>query len=127
MPAETIDGMERLDRSRGRGARRSSTRAPATGPYFVEAITYRFVGHSRSDPGKYRPEGELDRWRERDPLVVAAHAARERRSRRARDSTSSTREVAAELEQMEERGLAAPFPEPRPFRRVQRREAVDRC
>src|SRR5689334_12224890 len=37
------------------------------GPEFVEARTYRFVGHSRSDPGRYRPEGELDRWRERDP------------------------------------------------------------
>src|SRR5439155_1325499 len=41
------------------------------GPAFVEALTYRFVGHSRSDAGRYRPEGELDRWRERDPLVVA--------------------------------------------------------
>ena len=34
------------------------------------SLTYRFAGHSRSDPGAYRPEGELDRWRERDPIVV---------------------------------------------------------
>ena len=47
------------------------------GPEFVEAATYRFVGHSRSDPGKYRPEGELDRWRERDPLLVAAARLRD--------------------------------------------------
>jgi len=32
--------------------------------------TYRFRGHSRTDPGKYRPEGELDRWRERDPILL---------------------------------------------------------
>jgi TPP-dependent pyruvate/acetoin dehydrogenase alpha subunit len=44
------------------------------GPVFIEALTYRFVGHSRSDPGKYRPEGELDERRKRDPLVLARAA-----------------------------------------------------
>ena len=48
-----------------------------SGPQFVEAATYRFVGHSRSDPGKYRPEGELDRWKQRDPLAVAAERLRD--------------------------------------------------
>ena len=38
------------------------------GPALIEAMTYRHSGHSRADPGKYRPEGELDRWLERDPL-----------------------------------------------------------
>jgi TPP-dependent pyruvate/acetoin dehydrogenase alpha subunit len=32
--------------------------------------TYRFRGHSRTDPAKYRPEGELDRWKQRDPLTL---------------------------------------------------------
>jgi len=40
------------------------------GPALIEAMTYRHSGHSRADPGKYRPEGELDRWLERDPLKV---------------------------------------------------------
>lgn len=40
------------------------------GPTFVEALTYRHKGHSRSDPAAYRPEGELERWLERDPLLV---------------------------------------------------------
>ncbi len=40
------------------------------GPTFVEALTYRHKGHSRSDPAAYRPEGELERWLERDPLIV---------------------------------------------------------
>jgi pyruvate dehydrogenase E1 component alpha subunit len=38
------------------------------GPALVEALTYRHGGHSRADPGKYRPEGELERWLERDPI-----------------------------------------------------------
>ena len=32
--------------------------------------TYRYRGHSRSDPAKYRPDGELDAWKERDPILV---------------------------------------------------------
>jgi pyruvate dehydrogenase E1 component alpha subunit len=40
------------------------------GPTFLEALTYRHVGHSRADPGAYRPPGELDRWRERDPITL---------------------------------------------------------
>jgi TPP-dependent pyruvate/acetoin dehydrogenase alpha subunit len=40
------------------------------GPTFVEALTYRHKGHSRSDPATYRPAGELERWLERDPIVL---------------------------------------------------------
>ena len=42
------------------------------GPTLVEAKTYRFVGHSRTDPAKYRPPGELDTWRARDPVQLLA-------------------------------------------------------
>ena len=40
------------------------------GPTFLEALTYRHMGHSRADPGAYRPAGELERWRERDPITL---------------------------------------------------------
>jgi pyruvate dehydrogenase E1 component alpha subunit len=40
------------------------------GPTFIEALTYRQMGHSRTDPGAYRPPGELDRWKERDPITL---------------------------------------------------------
>src|ERR1700680_2753015 len=40
------------------------------GPSLIECMTYRHSGHSRADPAKYRPEGELDRWKERDPIKV---------------------------------------------------------
>lgn len=38
------------------------------GPTFVEGMTYRHRGHSRTDPARYRPEGELERWLELDPI-----------------------------------------------------------
>jgi TPP-dependent pyruvate/acetoin dehydrogenase alpha subunit len=82
------------------------------GPEFVEAATYRFVGHSRSDPGKYRPEGELDRWRERDPLTVAATRLREEYDRPADELEGIVRDVDAQLDAIQESALAAPWPEP---------------
>jgi pyruvate dehydrogenase E1 component alpha subunit len=38
------------------------------GPSLIEAKTYRHGGHSRADPGKYRPDAEVKAWLERDPL-----------------------------------------------------------
>jgi TPP-dependent pyruvate/acetoin dehydrogenase alpha subunit len=38
------------------------------GPSLIEAETYRHGGHSRADPGKYRPEAEVKEWLERDPV-----------------------------------------------------------
>ena len=54
-----------------RAARSAYEKARAGGgPSLIECITYRFSGHSRADPAKYRPEGELEKWKERDPLKI---------------------------------------------------------
>ena len=39
------------------------------GPSLVEGVTYRHGGHSRADPGKYRPDEEVADWLSRDPIV----------------------------------------------------------
>jgi TPP-dependent pyruvate/acetoin dehydrogenase alpha subunit len=40
------------------------------GPSLVEAVTYRHGGHSRADPGKYRPDDEVAAWKARDPITT---------------------------------------------------------
>jgi len=85
------------------------------GPAFVEARTYRFVGHSRSDPGKYRPEGELERWKERDPLVVAERRLADEFRVTAERLREVGEDVERELGDVERAALEAPFPEPRAF------------
>ena len=106
--AETIDGMSVWT------VREAATKAVAharagDGPVFVEALTYRFVGHSRSDPGAYRPEGELDRWRERDP-IVALRRQLEAEGVETAELDEIEQETSAQLERMRADGLAAPFP-----------------
>jgi acetoin:2,6-dichlorophenolindophenol oxidoreductase subunit alpha len=50
-------------------ASRAIARARAgDGPSLVEAVTYRHGGHSRADPGKYRPDDEVESWKARDPI-----------------------------------------------------------
>lgn len=40
------------------------------GPSLIEALTYRQTGHSRADPGKYRPDEEVAMWLEKDPITT---------------------------------------------------------
>jgi TPP-dependent pyruvate/acetoin dehydrogenase alpha subunit len=81
------------------------------GPVFLEALTYRFVGHSRSDPATYRKPGELDKWRERDPLKLAASSLAERFGVSEGEIAAVDEAVDADLERIAEESLAAPYPE----------------
>lgn len=75
MPGLRIDGNDVL------AVKAATTAAVARarrgeGPTVLEAMTYRHGGHSRSDPGRYRPPGELEHWLQRDPILVAESHAR---------------------------------------------------
>ena len=108
VPAETIDGMS-VWAVREAAARALGHVREGNGPAFVEALTYRFVGHSRSDPGAYRPEGELEDWMARDPIVVLRTQLQAEGVDAAR-LDDLEREQTEELDRMREQGLAAPFP-----------------
>ena len=110
VPAETVDGMS-VWTVREAAARLIAHTRAGNGPVFLEALTYRYVGHSRSDPGAYRPEGELDEWRARDPIVLL-RARLEAEGTEASALDRIEQGVRDELDAMRERGLAAPFPSP---------------
>jgi TPP-dependent pyruvate/acetoin dehydrogenase alpha subunit len=113
VPAETIDGMS-VWTVREAAARALAHAREGNGPAFIEALTYRFVGHSRSDPGKYRKPGELDAWKERDPLKLARATLVDRLGADGADVDAVDAQVEELIEQIVERGLAAPYPEPGP-------------
>jgi TPP-dependent pyruvate/acetoin dehydrogenase alpha subunit len=110
IPAKVVDGndlfavvdaaQEAIDRARAGG-----------GPTLLECQTYRHYGHSKSDPAKYRPPEEVERWMGRDPLPIA----RERLlGAGLADAAIKAVEEATrrELDEAVEAALAAPYPDP---------------
>jgi pyruvate dehydrogenase E1 component alpha subunit len=71
IPSEVVDGQS-LDAVVGALELAVDRARSGGGPTFLECKTYRYSGHSRADAATYRPEGELDRWLARDPLVLYA-------------------------------------------------------
>ena len=69
IPAAQIDGMDLM------AVREATSKALARirdtgGPVFLEAMTYRFRGHSLADPEEYRDHDEVTKWRSRDPIEL---------------------------------------------------------
>jgi pyruvate dehydrogenase E1 component alpha subunit len=69
MPSESVDGMspEAVHEAFLRAAEHIRS---GKGPYYLEIETYRYRGHSVSDPAKYRTKEELDDYKEKDPITV---------------------------------------------------------
>ncbi len=72
IPAERVDGMDVLAMRSVMEQTVKRVRA-GEGPVFIEALTYRFMGHSMADPshGHYRTKEEVEEHRTRDPLIAA--------------------------------------------------------
>jgi pyruvate dehydrogenase E1 component alpha subunit len=69
MPSEVVDGQDHDAVATAVSGALARARS-GEGPTLLEMKTYRYSGHSRSDPATYRPDGELDAWRRRDPIAI---------------------------------------------------------
>jgi TPP-dependent pyruvate/acetoin dehydrogenase alpha subunit len=98
--ADEVFGVASLSIERARAGR---------GPSLIEAKTYRKGGHSRADPGKYRPQSEVEAWLARDPVALYRKRLVDLGfDEAALDEIES--EVAALVEQATEEAKAAPAP-----------------
>ena len=68
IPSERIDGQDVLEVREAVKKALDHCRA-GNGPYFIEAMTYRFRGHSMADPEAYRTKEEVEKWRQEDPIL----------------------------------------------------------
>ena len=69
IPGEVVDGMDVLA-VRGAVVKAAERARRGEGPTLIEAKTYRWFGHSHSDPRAYRTRTEEAEWKERDPITV---------------------------------------------------------
>ena len=69
IPGKVVDGMDVLD-VRGVVVKAVERARKGKGPSLIEAKTYRYYGHSRSDPRAYRTKEEEKEWKQRDPIKV---------------------------------------------------------
>ncbi|MBK8684001.1 MAG: pyruvate dehydrogenase (acetyl-transferring) E1 component subunit alpha [Bacteroidetes bacterium] len=76
MPGDSVDGMkpENVHYAIERAARRARD---GEGPTLLEIKTYRYKGHSMSDPAKYRSKEELEEYKEKDPIEYVLRMIRE--------------------------------------------------
>ena len=111
MPGVVVDGMDPIAVREAVSAALERARS-GEGPTLVECKTYRWYGHSRSDPRAYRTKEEEQAWRDRDPLVTFAKRLVE--AGIATQEEVDAQEKAAEdaLEKATEFALESPMPDP---------------
>lgn len=110
MPHFSLDGMdihavrkgltEAVERARSGG-----------GPTLIEAKTYRFSGHSRADQALYRPEGELEKWLKRDPILVTEQDLLKREVITESQIESMKEEMTSHIAGVVEKATADPNPD----------------
>jgi pyruvate dehydrogenase E1 component alpha subunit len=82
------------------------------GPYFLEAMTYRFRGHSMGDPERYRRSEEVRKWQEEDPIGILHKHILEQKAGSADDLERLEASVGEEIEEAVR--FAEESPEPGP-------------
>ncbi len=111
MPSQVVDGqdLDALEEVVGAAAARARQ---GGGPTLIEAKTYRYAGHSRSDKATYRPDGELEEWLRRDPITLFGQRLVDEGAADEDALEAVWEESRAQLEQSLETVLASPVPGP---------------
>ncbi|HRH99872.1 MAG TPA: pyruvate dehydrogenase (acetyl-transferring) E1 component subunit alpha [Saprospiraceae bacterium] len=111
MPSEQVDGMrpESVHEAIGRAAEHIRS---GKGPYFLEIKTYRYRGHSVSDPGNYRTKDEVEYYKSLDPLGITEHKILDEGIATAKEIEEIQERIRLEIEDAVEFAENSPFPEP---------------
>ena len=81
-------------------------------PTLIELLTYRFRGHSMSDPAKYRTKDEVEKWKEIDPLHLAEKELHEQHGLSEDELESIDDKVTEEMDAAVEFAENSPLPDP---------------
>ena len=111
MPSEKIDGMD-IIAVRDTIGKWAGYAREGKGPSFIEAQTYRYYGHSRSDPRAYRTKEEEREWRDRDPINRFSKECVEESLLKSDEVKAVEKEVEEKLADAVRFAIDSPEPEP---------------
>jgi len=111
MSSEFVDGMDVL------AVREATARAVERArkeylPTLIEVRTYRFMGHSMSDPGNYRTRAEIEKYQERDPIKLFQASLIEEKIADDKTLEQIDADVRREVEESVQFAEESPFPAP---------------
>lgn len=111
MPSFPVDGMdvEAVHHAVSEAADRARR---GDGPTLLEFRTYRFKGHSMSDPGKYRTKDELNEYKDQDPLLKTKAAILENKMAKIEELDKMDEELKAIVAEAVKFAEDSPYPEP---------------
>jgi pyruvate dehydrogenase E1 component alpha subunit len=111
MASESVDGMDVL--AMRRVTERAIKRARENYlPTLIEARTYRYMGHSMSDPGNYRTRAEIEKYQERDPIKIFTATLKESGILTDKDIADIEAQVKGEIEAAVRFAEESPEPDP---------------
>lgn len=111
IPSEPVDGMnpESVHEAIDRAAQHIRS---GKGPYFLEIRTYRYKGHSVSDPGKYRTKEEVEEYKEKDPVKVIEQTILTKKMATQEEIQAIKDSIKVEIDRAVDFAEQSPYPDP---------------
>ena len=112
LASESVDGMDvlKMRAATQRAIRRAREESL---PTLLEARTYRYMGHSMSDPGKYRTRAEIEKYQERDPIKIFTKTLKDHGILNDSDIAEIEAQVKEEVERSVRFADESPQPDPK--------------
>ena len=110
IPGEIVDGMN-VFKVRDAALKAGKYVRDGKGPYILEVQTYRYRGHSMSDPAKYRTKEELENYKTQDPIQIAKQEILKKKIASEKILDNINKDTIDKIKRAADYALSAPFPE----------------
>lgn len=111
MPSFDVDGMscEEMHRAIAKAADHCRS---GKGPMFLEIKTYRYKGHSMSDPAKYRTKEEVEEYKQKDPIETTLSTILKKKYANMNDIEAINQKIMEEIDECVKFAEESPYPDP---------------
>ena len=109
IPGESVDGMNVFSVIKTAEKAGKYVRS-GKGPYIIEVQTYRYRGHSMSDPAKYRSKKELENYKETDPIEIVKSEILNKKIANEEEVEKINKNIINEIKNAAEFALSSDYP-----------------